>query len=468
MANSKPSKKYDVIVIGAGPGGYVCAIRCAQLGMSVGVVEKRESLGGTCLNIGCIPSKALLHASERFDESKNHFKDLGIDIPAPKVNLKNMMKHKTDVIDANTQGIEFLFKKNKIDWIKGAGKVTASDTVEVGKDSYQADNIIVATGSDVVALPNIEIDEKKIVSSTGALELKSVPKSMVVIGGGVIGLEMGAVWSRLGAKVTVVEFLDRILPGMDTDCAKEMKKILEKKGVEFKLSTKVTSAKTGKSNVALELEPAAGGKAEKKTADVLLVAVGRKAYTDKLGLADIGVEMDDRGRVKVGEFFDTNVDGIYAIGDVIAGPMLAHKAEEEGVVLAEMLAGQSGHIDYNLVPGVVYTYPEVASIGRTEEQLKADGIQYNAGKFPFMANGRARAMQATDGFVKILADSKTDKILGCHILGAEAGTLIHEVAAIMEFGGSAEDLARTCHAHPTLSEVVKEAALAVDKRQIHM
>jgi dihydrolipoamide dehydrogenase len=468
MANSKPSKKYDVIVIGAGPGGYVCAIRCAQLGMSVGVVEKRESLGGTCLNIGCIPSKALLHASERFDESKNHFKDLGIDIPAPKVNLKNMMKHKTDVIDANTQGIEFLFKKNKIDWIKGAGKVTASDTVEVGKDSYQADNIIVATGSDVVALPNIEIDEKKIVSSTGALELKSVPKSMVVIGGGVIGLEMGAVWSRLGAKVTVVEFLDRILPGMDTDCAKEMKKILEKKGVEFKLSTKVTSAKTGKSNVALELEPAAGGKAEKKTADVLLVAVGRKAYTDKLGLADIGVEMDDRGRVKVCEFFDTNVDGIYAIGDVIAGPMLAHKAEEEGVVLAEMLAGQSGHIDYNLVPGVVYTYPEVASIGRTEEQLKADGIQYNAGKFPFMANGRARAMQATDGFVKILADSKTDKILGCHILGAEAGTLIHEVAAIMEFGGSAEDLARTCHAHPTLSEVVKEAALAVDKRQIHM
>ena len=468
MTKTNSSKKYDVIVIGAGPGGYVCAIRCAQLGMSVAVVEKRDALGGTCLNIGCIPSKALLHASERFDESKNHFKSLGIDIPTPKVNLKNMMKHKSDVIDANTQGIEFLFKKNKIDWLKGAGKITASDTVEVGKESYQADNIIVATGSDVVALPNIEIDEKRIVSSEGALELSSVPKSMVVIGGGVIGLEMGAVWSRLGAKVTVVEFLDRILPGMDTDCAKDMKKILEKSGVEFKLSTKVTSAKAGKSSVALELEPASGGESEKMTTDVVLVAVGRKAYTDKLGLADIGVEMDDRGRVKVGEFFDTNVDGVYAIGDVIAGPMLAHKAEEEGVVLAEMLAGQSGHIDYNLIPGVVYTYPEVASIGRTEEQLKADGVNYNVGKFPFMANGRARSMQATDGFVKILADAKTDKILGCHILGAEAGTLIHEVAAIMEFGGSAEDLARTCHAHPTLSEVVKEAALAVDKRPIHM
>jgi dihydrolipoamide dehydrogenase len=438
------------------------------LGMKTAVVEGRESLGGTCLNIGCIPSKALLHASERFDESKNHFKSLGIDIPAPKVNLKNMMKHKNDVITSNTQGIEFLFKKNKIDWLKGWGKITADNTVQVGKKSYTAKNIVIATGSDVVALPNIKIDEKLIVSSEGALELSKVPKSMVVIGGGVIGLEMGAVWSRLGAKVTVVEFLDRILPGMDSDCAKEMKKILEKSGIDFKLSTKVTSAKAGKSDVALELEPASGGKAEKMKADIVLVAVGRKAYTDKLGLADIGVEMDDRGRVVTGDCFDTSVDGIYAIGDVIAGPMLAHKAEDEGVVLAEMLAGQSGHIDYNLVPGVVYTYPEVASIGQTEDQLKELGIAYNVGKFPFMANGRARAMQATDGFVKILADKKTDKILGCHIIGAEAGTLIHEVAAIMEFGGSSEDLARTCHAHPTLSEIVKEAALDAFDKPLHM
>ena len=459
---------YDVIIIGSGPGGYVCAIKCAQLGMKTAVVEGRESLGGTCLNIGCIPSKALLHASERFDESKNHFADLGIDIPAPKVNLKNMMKHKNDVIDANTQGIEFLFKKNKIDWLKGWGEITAEDTVQVGKDSYTADSIVIATGSDVVSLPNIEIDEKQIVSSEGALELSKVPKSMVVIGGGVIGLEMGAVWSRLGAKVTVVEFMDRILPGMDTDCAKEMKKIMEKSGVEFKLSAKVTSAKAGKSDVALDIEPANGGDVEKMKADIVLVAVGRKAYTDKLGLADVGVEMDDRGRVVTGDCFDTNIDGIYAIGDVIVGPMLAHKAEDEGVVLAEMLAGQSGHIDYNLVPGVVYTYPEVASIGKTEEQLKDAGVAYNVGKFPFMANGRARAMQATDGFVKILADKSSDKILGCHIIGAEAGTLIHEVAAIMEFGGSAEDLARTCHAHPTLSEIVKEAAMDAFDKPLHM
>lgn len=460
--------KYDVIVIGAGPGGYVCAIKCAQLGMKVACVEKRESLGGTCLNVGCIPSKALLHTSEKYDEAKNHFKEIGIDAPAPKVNLKKMMGFKQSVIDANTQGIEFLFKKNKVDWLKGAGKITASDTVKVGKKEYTADSIVVATGSDVVSLPGIEIDEKQIVSSTGALELKKVPKTMTVIGGGVIGLEMGAVWSRLGAKVTVVEFLDRILPGMDTDCAKEMKKILEKKGVEFKLSTKVTSAKPVKTHVNLMLEPAAGGKAEKAKSEIVLVAVGRKAYTDKLGLADVGVEMNERGQIQVGEFFDTNVDGIYAIGDVIAGPMLAHKAEEEGVILAEMLAGQSGHIDYNLVPGVVYTWPEVAAIGQTEEQLKEAGVAYNIGKFPFMANGRARAMQATDGFVKILADKATDKVLGCHIIGPEAGTLIHEIAAVMEFGGSSEDIARTCHAHPTLSEVVKEAALDTFDKPLHM
>lgn len=461
-------KKYDVIVIGAGPGGYVCAIKCAQLGMKVACVEKRESLGGTCLNVGCIPSKAMLHASEKYDEANHHFDEIGIEGAAPKLNLKKMMAFKESVIGANTQGIEFLFKKNKIDWIKGAGKITASDTVQVGKDEYKADSIVVATGSDVISLPGIEIDEKQIVSSTGALELTKVPKTMTVIGGGVIGLEMGAVWSRLGAKVTVVEFLDRILPGMDTDCAKEMKKILEKKGIEFKLSTKVTSAKAGKAGVDLTLEPAVGGDAEKIKSDIVLVAVGRKAYTDKLGLADVGVEMDERGRIKVGECFDTNVDGIYAIGDVIAGPMLAHKAEEEGVVLAEMLAGQSGHIDYNLIPGVVYTWPEVASIGKTEEQLKDAGVAYNVGKFPFMANGRARSMGATDGFVKILADKKTDKVLGCHIIGPEAGNLIHEVAAVMEFGGSSEDIGRMCHAHPTLAEVVKEAALATFDKPLHM
>ncbi len=461
-------KNYDVIVIGSGPGGYVCAIKCAQLGMKVAVVEGRESLGGTCLNIGCIPSKAMLHTSERFAESVNHFESMGIDVSKPKVNLSNMMKHKSNVVDANTKGIEFLFKKNKIDWLKGWGKITAEDTVDVSGEVYKAKNIVIATGSDVVSLPNIEIDEKRIVSSTGALELSEIPRTMVLIGGGVIGLEMGAVWSRLGTKVTVVEFMDRILPGMDLDCAKEMQKILEKSGVEFKLSSKVTSAKADKKHVDLTVEPAAGGDAEKMKADVVLVAVGRKAYTDNLGLADVGVEMDDRGRVVTGDCFETNIDGIYAIGDVIAGPMLAHKAEDEGVVLAEMLAGQTGHIDYNLIPGVVYTYPEVASIGKLEEQLKEEGVEYNVGKFPFMANGRARAMNATEGFVKILADKKTDKILGCHIIGAEAGTLIHEVAVIMEFGGSAEDLARTCHAHPTLSEVMKEAALDAFDKPLHI
>ena len=459
---------YDVIIIGSGPGGYVCAIRCAQLGLKTACVEARESLGGTCLNIGCIPSKALLHASERFDESRNQFKDLGIDIAAPKVNLKNMMKHKDDVINSNVQGIEFLFKKNKIDWLKGWGSIADEGTVTVDGKSFTTKNIIIATGSDVVSLPNVKVDEKRIVSSEGALKLSKVPKSLVVIGGGVIGLELGAVWHRLGAKVTIVEFLDRLLPGMDKDCAKEMQKLMEKSGIEFKLSTKVTSAKAGKDNVALELEPANNGDTEKMTADIVMVAVGRKPYTDKLGLDKVGIETDDRGRIKVGECFETNIDGIYAIGDVIEVPMLAHKAEEEGVVLAEMLAGQSGHINYNLIPGVVYTHPEVASIGYLEEQLKDQGIDYKIGKFQYMANGRARAMHATEGFVKILTDAKTDKILGCHIIGAEAGTLIHEVATVMEFGGSAEDLARTCHAHPTLNEVVKEAALAAYDKPIHM
>lgn len=462
------TQSYDLIVIGAGPGGYVCAIRAAQLGMKVACVEKRDKLGGTCLNIGCIPSKALLHATEKYDAASHHFKDLGIEVSGLKVNLKNMMGHKDKVVADNTKGIEFLFKKNKIDWLKGEGKVLGKGKVSVAGTTYETKNIVIATGSDVISLPGITIDEKQIVSSTGALTLEKVPESLIVIGAGVIGLELGSVWARLGAKVTVIEYLDRILPGMDNEVAKEAQKILAKQGLTFKLGAKVTSATVGKKGVDLTVEPAAGGAAETLNADIVLVAVGRKAYTDGLGLAEAGVALDERGRVKTDGHYKSNVDGIYAIGDVIVGPMLAHKAEDEGVVLAEMLAGQSGHIDYNLIPGVVYTFPEVASVGKTEEQLKAEGVQYNVGKFPFMANGRARAMNATDGFVKILADAKTDKVLGCHIVGAEAGTLIAEVVIAMEFGASAEDIARTCHAHPTLEEVTKEAALAVAKRPIHI
>ena len=462
------SKSYDLIVIGSGPGGYVCAIRAAQLGMKVACVEKRSTLGGTCLNIGCIPSKALLSSSEKFEEAEKHFEQIGIKASDVKLDLKAMMKFKDSVVEANTKGIEFLFKKNKIDWLKGTGKITAKGKVDVDGTVHEAKNIVIATGSDVVSLPGIEIDEKKIVSSTGALELESVPKEMVVIGGGVIGLELGSVWARLGAKVTVIEFMDQILPGMDGEIRKEANKIFKKQGITFKLSTKVTSAKASGKSVDLTLEAATGGSEEKMSADIVLVAVGRKAYTDNLGLDSVGVETDERGRVKTDGHFKTNIDGIYAIGDVIAGPMLAHKAEDEGVVLAEMLDGQTGHVDYNLIPGVVYTWPEVASVGKTEEQLKEEGIEFKSGKFPFMANGRARAMNALDGFVKILADKRTDRVLGCHIIGPEAGTLIAEVALAMEFGASAEDIARTCHAHPTLEEVIKEAALAVDGRPIHI
>lgn len=459
---------YDVIVIGAGPGGYVAAIRAAQLGMKVACVEKSPTLGGTCLNVGCIPSKALLHATEKYDAASHHFADLGIEVSGLKVNLKGMMGHKDKVVLDNTKGIEFLFKKNKVDWLKGEGKVLGAGQVSVAGQSYAAKNIIIATGSDVISLPGIAIDEKQIVSSAGAIALEKVPSTMIVIGAGVIGLELGSVWSRLGAKVTVVEYLDRILPGMDNEVAREAQKILTKQGLTFKLGAKVTGAKTSGKGVELSVEPASGGAAETLSADIVLVAVGRKAYTEGLGLKEAGVALDERGRVHTDGHFKTNIAGIYAIGDVIAGPMLAHKAEDEGVVLAEMLAGQSGHIDYNLIPGVVYTHPEVASVGKTEEQLKADGVAYKAGKFPFMANGRARAMNATEGFVKILADAKTDKVLGCHIVGAEAGTLIAEVVIAMEFGASAEDIARTCHAHPTLEEVTKEAALAVLGRPIHI
>ncbi len=461
------AEKFDVIVIGAGPGGYVCAIRCAQLGLKTACVEKRATLGGTCLNVGCIPSKALLSSSEKFEEAEHHFEDIGIEAK-PKLNLGKMMQFKDGVVDANTKGIEFLFKKNKVTRIEGAAEIVEAGKVKVGKDEYEADSIVIATGSDVATLPGIEIDEEKIVSSTGALELKEVPKSMVVIGGGVIGLEMGTVWRRLGTEVTVVEYLDQILPGMDGEVRKESQKLFKKQGIDFKTGMKVTSAKASKKGVDLTMEPAAGGDEEKMSVDIVLMAVGRKPYTDGLGLDKVGVEMTDRGVIETDEFFETSVEGIYAIGDVIKGPMLAHKAEDEGVVLAEMLAGQSGHIDYNLIPGVVYTWPEVANVGKTEEQLKGEGVAYNAGKFPFMANGRARAMGMSDGFVKILADKKTDRILGAHIIGPNAGDLIQEVVNVMEFEGTAEDIARTCHAHPTLTEVVKEAALAVHKRPIHI
>lgn len=466
-------KSFDLIVIGSGPGGYVAAIRAAQLGMTVACVEKDHTLGGTCLNVGCIPSKALLSASEKYHDVVHNMASVGIDCKDVSLNLKAMMGHKEKVVSDNVNGIQYLFKKNKVTHLQGLGTITKSGEVTVtaddgSKTAYATKNILIATGSEVATLPNVEIDEKQIVSSTGALSLNSVPKKMVVIGGGVIGLELGSVWSRLGAEVTVIEFLDRILPGMDTDCAKEMKKLMAKDGITFKTGAKVTGAEKTKSGVSLTVEPAKGGDAEKIDADIVLVAIGRRPYTQNLGLETVGIDLDERGRIPTDDHFKTSVDGIYAIGDVIAGPMLAHKAEEEGVICVEMIAGQAGHMDYNLVPSIVYTWPEVASVGKTEEALKEESIQYKVGKFPFSANGRARAMNESAGFVKILADAKTDEVLGAHMIGPDVGHLIAEVAASMEFGASSEDIARTCHAHPTLSEVVKEAALAVEKRQIHM
>ena len=460
--------QYDVIVVGAGPGGYVCAIRAAQLGLKTACVEKRATLGGTCLNVGCIPSKALLTSSHKFEEVSSHLSTHGVVVGNVKLDLKAMMAHKNKVVSDNTKGIEFLFKKNKIDWLKGEGVVTAPGQITVAGKTYTAKHIVIATGSESMPLKGVEVDEKQICTSTGALELESVPKSMVVIGGGVIGLELGSVWARLGTKVTVVEFLDRILPGMDGEVAKNFQRILEKQGFTFKLGSKVTGAKKDASGVTLTVEPAKGGEAEAVKADVVLLAIGRRAYTAGLGLDKVGVAMDERGRVVVDSHFQSNVPGIYAIGDVIAGPMLAHKAEDEGVAIAEIIAGQHGHVNYDAIPGVVYTHPEVANVGQTEEQLKAAGIAYKVGKFPFSANGRARAMNETEGFVKILADAMTDRVLGCHIIGPEAGTLIAEVVTTIEFGGSAEDIGRVCHAHPTLSETVKEAALAVDGRPVHI
>ena len=462
------SESFDVIVIGAGPGGYVCALRAAQLGMKVACVEKRATLGGTCLNIGCIPSKALLQSSENYEQTRHALKDHGILVEGVTLDLARMMARKGDVVSANVKGVEFLFRKNKVTWLKGAGRIAAPGKVEVDGTPYEAKHIVIATGSESMPLPGVEVDEQQIVTSTGGLELGQVPGHLVVIGGGFIGLEIGSLWRRLGAQVTVIEFLDRIVPPMDAEVAHALERILTKQGLKFRLGTKVTAARKGNDGVTLTIEPAKGGTPEEIKADVVLVSVGRRAYTDGLGLAEAGVVTDDRGRVRTDGHFATNVPGIYAIGDVIAGPMLAHKAEDEGVALAERLAGQAGHVNYGVIPGVVYTWPEVALVGKTEEDLKAAGIAYNVGKFPFTANGRARAMGDTDGFVKILADKTTDRILGAHIIGPDAGTLIAELATAMEFGASAEDVARTCHAHPSLNEAVKEAALAVEGRALHI
>src|SRR5689334_11134299 len=456
---------FDVIIIGSGPGGYVCAIRAAQLGLKVACVEKRATLGGTCLNIGCIPSKALLQSSEEFHHATHALKQHGVLVDGVKFDLARMQARKAEVVSANVKGVEFLFRKNKVTWLKGTGRVTAPGKVDVDNTSYEAKHIVLATGSESVPLPGVDVDEKQIVTSTGGLELNQVPGHLVVIGGGYIGLELGSVWRRLGADVTVVEFLDRIVPTMDAEISKSFERILARQGMKFRLGTKVTGARKGNDGVTLAIEPAAGGAAEELKADVVLLSIGRRPYTNGTGA---GVELDERGRIKTDGHYATNVPGICAIGDAIAGPMLAHKAEDEGVAVAEILAGQAGHVNYGAIPGVVYTWPEVAAVGQTEEELKAAGTAYKVGKFPFTANGRARANRTTEGFVKILADAKTDRVLGAHIIGAGAGDLIHEVAVLMEFGGSSEDLARTCHAHPTMSEAVREAAMGVEGRSIHI
>ncbi|MGD9915241.1 MAG: dihydrolipoyl dehydrogenase [Rhizobiaceae bacterium] len=465
---------YDVVVIGTGPGGYVFAVKAAQLGLKVAVVEKRATYGGTCLNIGCIPSKALLHASEMFAEASHSFEALGVDVGKPKLNLKQMLAHKDATVASNVNGVAFLFKKNKIDAFQGTGKVVSAGKVSVtGEDGkvqeIEAKSIVIATGSDVAGIPgvNVQIDEKVIVSSTGALEFAKVPGHLVVVGGGVIGLELGSVWARLGTRVTVVEYLDSILGGMDGEVTKQFQRMLAKQGMEFRLGAKVTGVEKAGKGAKVTFEPVKGGAAETLDADAVLIATGRKPYTDGLGLAEAGVALDKRGRIETDGHYRTSVPGIYAIGDVIVGPMLAHKAEDEGIALAEMLAGQAGHVNYEVIPSVVYTSPEVASVGKTEEEVKAAGVAYKVGKFPFSANGRARAMLHTDGLVKIIADKDTDRVLGVHIVGFGAGEMIHEAAVLMEFGGASEDLARTTHAHPTMSEAVREAALATFFKPIH-
>ncbi len=464
---------FDVVVIGSGPGGYIAAIRASQLGLKAACIEKDSTLGGTCLNVGCIPSKALLHASEVYDHTSHGIEQFGVKVKGVELDLAAMMDHKKKVVSSNTDGIAFLFKKNKVTHIKGTGSIKAKGQVEVTgadgkKSTLAAKNIIIATGSEPASLPGIDIDEKRVVSSTGALELPKVPKHLVVIGGGYIGLELGSVWRRLGSQVTVVEYLDRITPGMDGEVSKQFARILKKQGIDIKTGTKVTGVKSTKTTATVSVEPAKGGDAEDIKCDYVLVSVGRKPYTAGLGLEGAGVKLDDKGRVEIDNHFKTSVDGIYAIGDVVAGPMLAHKAEEEGVACAEIIAGKAGHVNYDVIPGVVYTSPEVASVGKTEEQLKEEGVEYKSGKFPFMANGRAKANGDTEGFVKILADAKTDKVLGVHIIGAMAGTMIAEAALAMEFDASSEDIALTCHAHPTHPEAMKEAALAVHGRTLNM
>jgi dihydrolipoamide dehydrogenase len=464
---------YDLIVIGTGPGGYVCAIRAAQLGLKVAVVEKRATHGGTCLNVGCIPSKALLHASERFEEAGHALAAMGIEVSAPKLDLPKMLAFKDEGVKGNVDGVAFLLKKNKIDAIHGTATILGPGRIGVtlangDKQRLETKSIVIATGSDVARLPGIDIDEQSIVSSTGALTLPKVPKRLLVIGAGVIGLELGSVWRRLGAEVHVVEFLDRILPGIDGEVARTMQRILTKQGMTFQLGSKVTGVARNGTGHKVSIEPAGGGETTRVEADVVLVAIGRVPYTEGLGLEATGVKLDNKKRIVVDQHFQTSVPGVYAIGDVIAGPMLAHKAEDEGMALAEILAGQAGHVNYDVIPNVIYTFPEVASVGKGEEELKTASVAYKVGKFPFTANGRAKVNKTTDGLVKIIADAASDRILGVHVIGAAASEMIAEAAVIMEFGGSAEDLARTCHAHPTLTEAVKEAALAVDKRAIHM
>ena len=458
---------YDVIVIGAGPGGYVCAIRCAQLGLKTACIEGRKTLGGTCLNVGCIPSKALLHASELFHESNHHFQTMGIEIKSPKINWKKMLSYKNDIVDQNTKGIEFLFKKNKIDAITGWAKILGPGEVSVDTKVYSCNSIIIATGSEPTPLGDLKIDEKKIVTSTGALKLDDIPKAMTIVGAGVIGLELGSVYARLGSEVTVIEYLDEITPGLDLETAKTFRRILGKQGIKFILGAAVQNAKKSGSKHTVHYQSVKNGTNDKLEADVILVATGRKPFTEGLNLNGAGIELNHYGQIRTDENLQTNVKGIYAIGDVIAGPMLAHKAEDEGIALAEMLAGQAGHVNYDLIPAVIYTSPEVASVGKTEEQLKEKQLSYKVGKFSFMGNGRAKASFATEGFAKILTDANTDRILGGHIIGPAAGDLIHEICVAMEFGASAEDLARTCHAHPTFSEAVREAALACGDGPIH-
>jgi dihydrolipoamide dehydrogenase len=462
---------FDLIVIGGGPGGYVCAIRAAQLGLKTACVESRGTLGGTCLNVGCIPSKSLLNLSENFYKAKKDFNQQGIEIGGIKLNIEKMMSNKSKSVQVLTKGVEFLFKKNKVTYIKGKGVLFSENDVVVyennKKINYKAKNIVIATGSTVASIPGIEIDEKNIISSTGALSLNKVPRKLAVIGGGYIGLEMGSVWSRLGAEVTVIEYLDHITPGMDREVSNEFKKILTKQGIKFRLESKVNSVKNNNQSVTINFTDLKNSKNETLDFDKVLVSVGRKPYTDGLNLSKLGIKKDNKGRVEVNKKLQTSVKNIYAIGDVIKGPMLAHKAEEEGIAVAEILSGQAGHVNYNVIPGVIYTSPEVASVGKTEEQLKEQKISYKVGKFPFLANSRAKVNNETEGFVKILADSNTDKVLGVHIIGPHCGDMIAEMALAMEFGASSEDIARTCHAHPTHTEAIKEAALAVDKRPIH-